>query len=119
MAFMHPSTRHAGLAALFSLAVLLAGCQTAPPAVRFPEPELQLLRSAPLTLPSACEAAGSFFVSFTVSTTGRTRDIRAADAPACVQEALTAWVESFEYAPPARTTPAAIEWLMVSAKRGS
>ncbi len=119
MSRMHPPVRRAGIVALFSLLGLLAACQTTPPPARLPEPQLQLLRSEPLTLSSGCDASGSFFVSFTVATSGRTDDIHAPDAPPCVQEALTAWVASFEYAPPAQATPAAIEWLMVSAKRGS
>jgi hypothetical protein len=101
-----------------SFAVLAAGCKTVPPA-RAPEPDLQLLNAAPLVIPGGCDASGSFFVSFTVSTTGLARDIRSADAPSCVQEALTAWVESFQYAPPARPVQTGIEWMMVSAKSGS
>lgn len=112
-----PPMKSLGLAVLAAF-VVLAGCKTVPPA-RAPAPDLQLLRAAPLDISGDCEAAGSFVVSFTVSTSGRTRDIRSTDAPPCVQQALTAWVESFEYAPPARPTPAAVEWLMVTAKRGS
>ncbi|HEY8537896.1 MAG TPA: hypothetical protein VIL28_03455 [Steroidobacteraceae bacterium] len=104
---------------LFLIAAwLLYGCQVTPTA-RPPEPELRLLQSAPLELPAACSASGSFYVAFTVDGAGRTGDIRVSDAPSCVRDALTAWVESFRYAPPGRATPAAIEWMMVTAPRGS
>lgn len=82
-------------------------------------PDLQLLESSELSLPLGCIASGSFVVSFTVATTGRTDAIRAPDAPDCVQDALTAWVASFRYQPPARPTPASMEWMMVTARRGS
>lgn len=96
---------------------LLTGCQMTPTAP--PEPDLQLLQAAPLELPPTCSASGSFYVAFTVDGAGRTGDIRVSDAPPCIQEALTAWVESFRYQPPGRPVPAAIEWLMVAAPRGT
>jgi hypothetical protein len=98
--------------------ILLAACQSTPP-IRPPMPELQLLEASSLQIPRDCIVAGSYVVSFTVTTSGRTDAIRASDAAACVEQALTAWVESFRYAPPARVTPATIEWMMVTAKRGS
>jgi hypothetical protein len=107
----------AALYAALSL-IFLAACQSTPP-VRPPTPELQLLEASPLQISRDCVAAGSYVVSYIVATSGRTNAIRAPDAPACVEQALTAWVESFRYAPPARATSATIEWLMVSAKRGS
>ncbi len=98
---------------------LLSGCQTLHRAEP-PEPTLELLHAASLAIPEGCEASSSVVVAFTVATTGRAIDIESpADAPACVQDALIAWVESFRYAPPAQVMPTAIEWLMVSAKRGS
>lgn len=98
---------------------LLSGCQLAP-RLDTPEPTLELMQAAPLDIPAGCVASGSFVVSFSVATTGRATQIESpADAPECVQSALVAWVESFRYVPPARTTPTAVEWLMVSAKRGS
>jgi hypothetical protein len=105
--------------ALAILAIaLLAACQSTPP-LHPAEPELKLLKSAELIVPEDCLASGSFVVSFTVATSGLTDAIRALDAPGCVQAALTAWVASFRYEPPARATPATMEWMMVTGKRGS
>jgi hypothetical protein len=36
-----------------------------------------------------------------------------------VREALTAWVSSFRYLPPATEVPTGVEWLLVTARRGS
>src|SRR5687768_6003424 len=99
--------------------VLLAACQTTPSQQRA-EPELGLLEAAALVIPKDCVVAGSFIVSFTVAAaTGRTDAIRAPDAPSCVQDALTDWVASFRYEPPAKATPVTMEWMLVTAKRGS
>jgi hypothetical protein len=102
--------------AVISLA-MLAGCQTAS-TKSVPPPDLRLLQSAPLVIPADCQVTGSVVVSFIVTTSGRPGEIAAA-APPCAQQALVSWVESFRYAPPAAATPAAIEWLMVSAQRGT
>jgi hypothetical protein len=98
--------------------VSLAACQSTPPR-RTVEPDLKLLETSVLVVPKDCFASGSFIVSFTVATTGRTDAIRAPDAPGCVQDALIAWVASFRYEPPARAAPATMEWMMVTGKRGS
>ena len=103
---------------LMLAAVVLTACQTTPIDAP-PQPELQLVQSIPLELASDCSASGSFAVAFVVAPTGRAIDVKPADAPVCVQQALTAWVESFRYAPPGRAIPTTIEWMMVSAKRGT
>ena len=46
-------------------------------------------------------------------------EFRPADAPECLQQALTAWVSSFRYSPVGEPTQASIEWLLVQAKKGS
>jgi hypothetical protein len=97
--------------------VLLAGCQSTPPAP--PSSELQLLEAAPLALARDCTASGSYIVTFVVGTSGRADAVRTENAPACVEQALSAWVQSFRYTPPQQATPSAIEWMMVTAKRGS
>ena len=98
--------------------VFVAACQTTPP--RPPvETELKLLQTSPLVVPNDCIASGSFVVSYTVATTGRTAAISPPDAPSCIQDALTEWVASFRYDPPAKPTPASMEWMMVTAQRGS
>lgn len=110
--------RRLSFAALIAGAIALSGCQTTP-TVAPRAPELQLLEAKPLTVADDCEASGSYFVEFTVLSDGRTGNIQAPAGPACVQQALTAWVSTFRYAPPGQQTPAGVEWLMVTGRRGS
>ena len=98
---------------------LLAGCQLTPPASQAPPSSLQLMESQPLTLAPGCESNGSVFVQFMVRMDGTTDSLKVSPAPACVQDALTAWVSSFRYLPPSADTPAGVEWLLVTARRGS
>jgi hypothetical protein len=106
-------TRLLALAAL----TLLAGCQVTPPAPV--SPSLQLMESQPLVLAPGCEASGSVSVQFTVRMDGTTDALQLSPAPECVREALTAWVSSFRYLPPAADMPTGVEWMLVSARRGS
>jgi hypothetical protein len=115
------TVRRCFLAAAAMLA-LLSGCQTtptakAPPAP--PAPTLQLLEAKPLIVADDCVANGSYFVGFTVQRDGRAAHIETPSAPACVQQALTAWVSSFRYSPPPVDTPFGVEWMLVTARRGS
>ena len=96
---------------------LLAGCQLTPPAPV--APSLQLMESQPLVLAPGCDASGSVRVEFIVRMDGSTDELKLSPAPECVREALTAWVSSFRYLPPAADIPTGVEWLMVSARRGS
>jgi hypothetical protein len=96
---------------------LLAGCQLTPPAPV--PPSLQLMESQPLILAPGCEASGSVSVEFTVRMDGTPDGLKVSPAPECVREALTAWVSSFRYLPPAADIPTGVEWLLVSARRGS
>jgi hypothetical protein len=96
---------------------LLAGCQLTPPAPV--PPSLQLMESQPLVLAPGCEASGSVSVEFTVRMDGTPDRLKLSPAPECVREALTAWVSSFRYLPPAADIPTGVEWLLVSARRGS
>ena len=104
--------------AILALAVL-AGCQLAPPAPQAPPSSLLLMESQPLALAPGCEASGSVFVEFMVRMDGTTDSLKVSQAPACVRDALTAWVSSFRYLPPTADTPTGVEWLLVSARRGS
>lgn len=97
----------------------LAGCQTTPTAPPAPAPALQLIQSQPLVLAPDCQANGSFFVEFSVLSDGRTGRIQAPEGPTCVQQALSAWVSSFRYSPPGRDTPAGVEWMLVTAPKGT
>jgi hypothetical protein len=96
---------------------LLAGCQLTPPAPV--PPSLQLMESQPLVLAPGCEASGSVSVEFIVRMDGTTDELKLSPAPECLREALTAWVSSFRYLPPATDIPTGVEWLLVSARRGS
>jgi len=107
-------TRSFALVAL----TLLAGCQLTPPAPVAP-PSLQLMESQPLVLAPGCEASGSVMVEFMVRMDGSTDSLKVSPAPECVREALTAWVSSFRYLPPASDVPTGVECLLVSARRGS
>jgi hypothetical protein len=95
----------------------IAGCQLTPPAPV--APSLELMESQPFVLAPGCEASGSVSIAFTVRMDGTTDDFNFSPAPDCVREALTAWVSSFRYLPPAADVPTEVEWLLVSARRGS
>jgi hypothetical protein len=107
-------TRSIALAAL----TLLAGCQLTPPTPVDP-PSLQLMESQLLVLAPGCEASGSVVVEFVVRMDGSPDALKLSPAPECVREALTAWVSSFRYLPPAADIPTGVEWMLVSARRGS
>lgn len=109
--------RHLGFAALVAGAVVLSGCQTAP-SKGSSKGTFRILQSEPLKLPDNCEASGSHFVEFTVLSDGRTDDIKAASGPACLQQALTAWVSSFRYEAPGQDVTSGVEWMMVTAPKG-
>ena len=96
---------------------LLAGCQLTPPAPV--APSLQLMESQPLVLAPGCDASGSVMVEFIVRMDGSPDSLQVSPAPECVRAALTAWVSSFRYLPPSADVPTGVEWLMVSARRGS
>jgi hypothetical protein len=97
---------------------LLAGCQLTPPAP-VAAPTLQLMESQPLVLMPGCEANGSVAIEFIVRMDGRADALQLSPAPECVREALIAWVGSFRYLPPSADTPTGVEWLLVTARRGS
>ncbi len=107
------------LATVSAVAVALAACQSVPEKSAFPQSDLKLIRSAPLQLPATCTATSSIAVDFTVLESGQTDNIRPAGGPECLQQALTAWVASFRYAPVTAEVPATVEWLLVEAKKGS
>jgi hypothetical protein len=97
---------------------LLSGCQLTPPAPVAP-PSLQLMESQPMVLAPGCEASASVMVEFIVRMDGRTDSLQLSPAPECVRAALTAWVSSFRYLPPAADVSSGVEWVLVSARRGS
>jgi len=104
-------------AAALTAAVTLSGCDTTP--TKGPsKPRLILLQAPAPVIPESCEASGSYFVEFTVLSDGRTGAIKAPAGPACIQQALTAWVGAFRYEPPGAQITSGVEWLMVSARKG-
>jgi hypothetical protein len=107
------------LIALVGAAWIVAGCKTVPTVPPVEAPPLELIEAAPLALPAGCDVTESLFVEFTVRTDGRPDNLKLPSAPACAREALTAWVGSFRYAPPPVDTPSGVEWLLVTARRGS
>ena len=115
---MQTNARFFRIAATVLVAAVLAACQSPAPRATAP-PALELIGSAPLNLPQSCSASGTVVVDFTVLENGKTDRIQPAAAPTCVQEALTAWVASFRYAPLANDTRTSVEWLLVEAKKGS
>jgi hypothetical protein len=109
------------LVPLFAVLSVMAGCKTAPtePPPAAVQPGLELIDAAPLALMEGCTVSGSLFVEFTVLTSGRTNDLKLPPVPPCVRDALTAWVESFRYAPPPSDTRSAVEWMLVTARKRS
>ena len=62
---------------------------------------------------------GSVMVEFVVRMDGRADTVKLSPAPECLRAALTAWVSSFRYLPPAADVPTGVEWMLVTARRGS
>jgi hypothetical protein len=112
---MHRLRSHLAASLVFTLA--LSACGSLTP--RAPAPALDLIASAPLAVPEGCEANGSYIVGFTVTPQGRTSDITPPEAPACVREALAAWAASFQFSPPPQPVQGSVEWMLVTAPRGS
>lgn len=98
--------------------LLLAGCQSVP-RTAIAQPELRLTSSSPLQLADSCQPRGSVIVEFTVLPDGATTGIQTPSEPDCLHDALTAWVASFRYAPPGVSVPGTVEWLLVTARKGS
>jgi hypothetical protein len=102
-------------AAAILATVIVGGCATSP---RAPAPSSpQLLSAGQLDLPAGCEARGSVYVSYTVLENGTAANIAPENAPACVQQAVTAWIASFRYSPQTMAVPLALEWLVVTGDR--
>jgi len=104
-------------------AILASGCASLPnhrtPA-DIPPPPLQLIAAGTLELPRNCELRDGvvYRTDSVVKSDGRVADIQPEPALACLQAALSAWVNSFQYSPPGETVPTVIDWMAVSARRG-
>ena len=107
-----------------AFAALVTGCAgppSRPTSTGQHGPPLELLEAGPLVLPADCEPQPGlvYRTRFTVQTDGRV-SAAAPDAGAgCVQSALVRWVDSFRYRPPRTVTTATIDWMSVTARRGS
>lgn len=104
------------------MAVVLAGCAMQPPTgsgVAPPVPPLELVAAGPLELTDACEPSpGAVYrVSFVVQRDGRVAQVEPGPGAGCVQDALGAWVGTFEYRPPGTAVATVLDWLGVTAAR--
>jgi hypothetical protein len=102
--------------------VLLAGCATSPTGMPAgaPPPELELIGAGELAIPRDCTApAGQVYrTTFVVQPDGRVTGAATEAGSACLQLALRQWVSTFRYRPVSQATPAAIDWMGVTAARG-
>ena len=114
---MRPLPLRFAASCLLSLA--LSACGSLAPRPSGPSPSLDLLSSAPLVVAEGCEASGSYVVRFTVTPHGRTTDIKSPEGPACVRDALAAWAASFQFSPLPQPVQGSVEWMLVTASRGS
>ena|SRR5688572_5035297 len=110
---------HLRLAAACVLSLALSACGSLAPRTPSTAPLLDLISSAPLVVADGCEASGSYIVGFTVDPQGRTTNIKPPEAPACVREALAKWAASFQFSPPSQPLEGTMEWMLVTAPRGS
>jgi hypothetical protein len=108
------------LVALLGLS-FVSGCVAPALAPAPPDPELQLLGAAELTIPRGCEATSGavYRTHFSVQPDGRVSDAasESESGDGCVQQALRTWVTTFSYAPLHEATPVAFDWMIVTATR--
>ncbi|HEU4602388.1 MAG TPA: hypothetical protein VFS24_10485 [Steroidobacteraceae bacterium] len=99
---------------------LVAGCQTAPQR-QVPNPPLrpELLSASPLQIASDCAVNTSVDIDYSVQPDGSVADLSLSDAPDCVRDALTAWVNSYRYAPQPAPVATGFAWMRVMGERGS
>lgn len=122
---MKPAIRSRWLPALAGGAalglVLLAGCASAPGTKSPPEPELQLQSAGVLALPGNCEPTDGkvYRTRYVVQPDGRVAGATPESGTGCVQDALLRWIESFQYRPLAGPVPTTLDWMAVTARRGT
>lgn len=109
---------------LLACVALIAGCASQPDrasSLHSPVPELELLDAGVLEIPRDCEPSRGkvYRTSFTVQADGRVATAVSDSGPGCVQDALRRWVATFRYRPVAEPLPATLDWLGVTARRGS
>jgi hypothetical protein len=98
----------------------LAGCQTAPQR-QIPDPPLrpELLSAGSLQIASDCVVNTPVDIDYSVQPDGSVADLSLSDAPACVRDALAAWVNSYRYAPQSVPVATGFAWMRVMGQRGS
>ena len=118
-----PSTHFVRRLAILGLTtapwLLMAGCATQRPPVASPPPSpLQLLSAGPLEIPDDCaiHSGRMYRTSYRVQDDGHVADVAPDPAPACLQQALTAWISGFRYAPPGEPVATVIDWMAVTAR---
>jgi hypothetical protein len=112
-----------GFALVAAALLAVTGCTSVTPreSAPAPAPDLQLLSAGALALPQDCEPRrGTMYrTSFVVEPGGGVSTVTSDSGDGCVERALRAWVASFRYAAPERTVPTVIDWMYVTASRGT
>jgi hypothetical protein len=114
-----PRTGHLRLLVALLGLPLVSACVAPTLAPAPPAPQLQLLGAAELAIPRGCEATpGAVYrTHFNVQPDGRVSDAASESGDGCVQQALRAWVTTFNYAPLHEASPVAFDWMIVTAAR--
>jgi hypothetical protein len=104
------------LVALFAI----AGCQTTPQR-QIPDPPArpEILSANPLRIAADCQVNAAVDIDYSIQADGSVADLALSDAPACIREALTAWVSSYRYAPQPLPVVTGFAWMRVTGERGS
>ena len=100
----------------------LAGCAPLTRDRAAPSPPLELISAASFDLPTGCEPVEGqvYRTNYLVHPDGSvTQAASGSGGDGCVEQALRAWVSSFRYGPVAVAMPAVIDWIAVTASRGS
>jgi hypothetical protein len=110
-----------GAACTFASLLLAAGCTLTPPERTSPEYPFHLLHAAALQIPRGCEPAPGmvYRTAYTVRADGSVAAAVSESGAGCVQEALRQWVATFRYGPIREDTATVIDWLSVTATRGT
>jgi hypothetical protein len=101
--------------------VLLAGCASVPGTKPPPQSELQLQSADVFALPGNCEPTDGkvYRTRYFVQSDGHVAGATPESGTGCVQDALLRWVETFQYRPLAGPVPATLDWMAVTARRGT
>lgn len=117
----HRRTRATLIGVSASVCFAFAGCAPLTHEARVPAPPLQLLSAGDLDLPADCEPAPGkvYRTNYVVHPDGRVTNAASNTGDGCVERALRAWVNSFRYGAVDAEMPVVIDWIAVTAARGS